>query len=86
MTTRKLSRDAADTIQQDYIHGVVNAVTGERTSLKNAIDTRHAVAEKGIPCLTALNTIRATSGTSTKSSRTFSLQPSEKYLVRRSLS
>jgi len=71
MITKKLSHDAADAIQQDYIHGVVNAITGERTSLKGALDIHHAAAEKGIPCLNALYTIRATSGTLTKSSRLF---------------
>jgi len=86
MITRKLSRDAADAIQQDYIQGVVNAVTGERIALKDALDVHHAAAEKGIPCFTALYTIRATSGTSTKSSRIFNLQPFEKCQVRQSLS
>jgi len=83
MVTKKLSEghpNVVDAIQDGFVDGVVNTVTGGRMPLKDGFDIRRAAAEKRIPCFTSLDTLRVTVEALTNGSQIFSVQPLKEYL------
>jgi carbamoyl-phosphate synthase large subunit len=48
-----------DVIEGREVVGVINTVTGGRKVLQDGFEIRRAAAERGIPCLTSLDTVRA---------------------------
>ena len=48
-----------DVIRDRRVHGVINTVTGGRQVLQDGFEIRRAAAERGMPCLTSLDTVRA---------------------------
>ncbi|TAK20988.1 MAG: carbamoyl-phosphate synthase large subunit [Chloroflexota bacterium] len=48
-----------EVIEHRKVRGVVNTVTGGRQVLQDGFEIRRAAAERGLPCLTSLDTLRA---------------------------
>jgi carbamoyl-phosphate synthase large subunit len=48
-----------DVIHERKVDGVVNTVTGGRQVLQDGFEIRRAATERGLPCLTSLDTMRA---------------------------
>jgi carbamoyl-phosphate synthase large subunit len=48
-----------DVIQGGLVNGVVNTVTGGRKVLQDGFEIRRAAVERGLPCFTSLDTVRA---------------------------
>jgi carbamoyl-phosphate synthase large subunit len=86
LITKKLTEghpNVLDVIRDGMVNGVVNTVTGERTPLRDGFAIRRAAAEKGIPCFTSLDTIRAVVEALTGKKHLFNVQPVREYLRRR---
>jgi carbamoyl-phosphate synthase large subunit len=48
-----------DVINGRLVDGVVNTVTGGRKVLQDGFEIRRAAVERGMPCFTSLDTVRA---------------------------
>ena len=62
MVTKKLREghpNVVDIIEQDLVHGVLNTVTGGRTTLQDGIAIRRSATERGLPCFTSIDTFKA---------------------------
>jgi carbamoyl-phosphate synthase large subunit len=85
LITKKLTEghpNVLDVIRDGMVNGVVNTITGERTPLRDGFAIRRAAAEKGIPCFTSLDTIRAVVEALTGKKHLFNVQPVRDYLRR----
>ena len=83
LITKKLSEghpNVVDVIQDGWVDGVVNTVTGGRTPLRDGFAIRRAATEKRIPCFTSLDTFRATVQALVGSNNTFNVKPLGEYL------
>ena len=74
--------NVVDIINDGSVVGVVNTITGGRTSLQDGFHIRRAAAEKRIPCFTSLDTARVALKASAHGSRIFNIKPVCQYLVR----
>ena len=82
MISKKLSEghpNIVDIIRDGTIDGVLNTITGGRTSLRDGFQIRRAAAEKRIPCFTSLDTAKAAAEAVANSSQTYSAQPLPDY-------
>ncbi len=61
-------------------YGEIVFDTGGRVQLQDGLAIRRASAEKGIPCLTSLDTVRAVIGALSDSGHVFNVQPLSEYL------
>ena len=62
MVTKKLREghpNVVDVIEQGLVQGVLNTVTGGRTTLQDGIAIRRSAAERGLPCFTSIDTFNA---------------------------
>jgi carbamoyl-phosphate synthase large subunit len=62
MVTKKLREghpNVVDVIEQGLVQGVLNTVTGGRTTLQDGIAIRRSAAERGLPCFTSIDTFKA---------------------------
>lgn len=85
LITKKLTEghpNVLDVINNGWVDGVVNTITGERTPLRDGFAIRRAAAEKRIPCFTSLDTIRAASEALAGRNLLFNVQPLREYLRR----
>jgi carbamoyl-phosphate synthase large subunit len=83
--TKKLSEghpNVVDAIEDGWVDGVINTITGERTPMRDGFAIRRAAAEKRIPCFTSLDTARAAVWAMTSSDRHFNVLPMRRYLKR----
>jgi len=83
MVTKKLGEghpNVADVIQDGFVDGVVNTVTGGRIPLKDGFNIRRAAAERRIPCFTSLDTVRVAIEALINSNQVFNVQPLREYL------
>jgi carbamoyl-phosphate synthase large subunit len=81
--TKKLSEghpNVVDVIQDGWVDGVVNTISGERTPLRDGFYIRRAATEKRIPCFTSLDTFRATVQALVGNNKTFNVKPLGEYL------
>ena len=84
MITKKLSEgspNVVDVIVEGLVQGVVNTITGSRAPLKDGFYIRRAAAEKGIPCFTSLDTLRAVLDSLSKGDGYYSILPLREYLA-----
>jgi carbamoyl-phosphate synthase large subunit len=82
MISKKLSEghpNIVDIIKDGTVYGVVNTISGGRTSLRDGFQIRRAAAEKRIPCFTSLDTARAAAEALVSGSQTYSAQPLPDY-------
>ena len=82
MISKKLSEghpNIVDIIRDGTIDGVLNTITGGRSSLRDGFQIRRAAAEKRIPCFTSLDTAKAAAEAVANSSQTYSAQPLPDY-------
>ena len=85
LITKKLGEghpNVVDVIQDGWVDGVVNTITGGGTPLRDGFSIRRAATEKGIPCFTSLDTIRVAVEGLVGSDKAFSVQPMAEYLGR----
>ncbi|MCD6358699.1 MAG: carbamoyl-phosphate synthase large subunit, partial [Dehalococcoidia bacterium] len=85
MITKKLSEGAPNTvdiIKEGKVNGVVNTVTGGRTSLQDGFEIRRAAVEANIPCFTSLDTARVAVEAMAKDSHIFTVQPLREYMAK----
>ena len=83
--TKKLSEghpNVVDVINDGWVDGVINTITGERTPMRDGFAIRRAAAEKRIPCFTSLDTARAAVWAMASSDRHFNVLPMSRYLRR----
>jgi carbamoyl-phosphate synthase large subunit len=82
MITKKLSEghpNVIDIIIDNTVNGVVNTITGGRTSLKDGFRIRRAAAERRIPCFTSLDTIQAALKVLLSGSHIYNAKPLPEY-------
>jgi carbamoyl-phosphate synthase large subunit len=85
MVTKKLSQghpNVVDIIQEGWVNGVVNTVTGQRTPLRDGFAIRRAAAEKRIACFTSLDTARVAIRSLVSRNRPYNVKPLRDYLGR----
>lgn len=83
LITKKLnegSPNVVDIINDGVVQGVVNTVTGGRTTLKDGFQIRRAAAEKRIPCFTSIDTARVAIDVLTGSGQMYNIKPMNEYL------
>lgn len=83
MITKKLGEghpNAIDIINSGAIHGVVNTITGGRTSLQDGFEIRRAATEKRVPCFTSLDTARVAYKALTNGELVYNVKPMSEYL------
>ncbi len=83
MVTKKLGEghpNVVDVIRNGTVSGVINTVTGGRIQLQDGVAIRRIAAERGIPCFTSLDTVRAVIGALSESGHAFNVQPLGEYL------
>ena len=81
--TKKLGEghpNVLDAIENGWVDGVINTITGERAPMRDGFAIRRAAAEKRIPCFTSLDTARAAVWAMTSSDRHFNVLPMRRYL------
>ena len=78
------SPNIIDLIRQDKIHFVVNTLTRGRRPESDGFQIRRAAVEHNVPCLTSLDTVRATLRVirNIKTGENFSLVPLQEYVAR----
>ncbi len=62
MITKRLNQghpNVIDVIREGLVQGVVNTITGGRSEMADGFQIRRAATERGIPCFTSLDTLRA---------------------------
>jgi carbamoyl-phosphate synthase large subunit len=62
MITKRLHQghpNVIDVIREGLVQGVVNTITGGRSEMADGFQIRRAATERGIPCFTSLDTLRA---------------------------
>jgi carbamoyl-phosphate synthase large subunit len=82
MIPKKLSEghpNVIDIITNNTVDGIVNTITGGRTSLKDGFRIRRAAAERRIPCFTSLDTAQAALKVLLSGSRIYSAKPLPDY-------
>ena len=67
-------------IQERIVDGVVNTVTGGRKVLQDGFEIRRAATERGLPCLTSLDTLRAIVESLEGGQTSWSIRPLPEYL------
>lgn len=83
MVTKKLSEgspNVLDVIREGLVQGVVNTITGSRAPLRDGFYIRRAAAEKGIPCFTSLDTLRAVLSSLSDGDLSYTILPLREYL------
>ena len=83
MVLRKLGKghpNTVDAIQEGWVQGVANTISGQRTPLMDGFAIRRAAAEKGIPCFTSLDTLRVAADFLANGASSYSVQPLPRYL------
>jgi carbamoyl-phosphate synthase large subunit len=73
-------RTVLDVIQARLVDGVVNTVTGGRKVLQDGFEIRRAATERGLPCLTSLDTLRAIVESLEGGQTSWSIKPLPAYL------
>jgi carbamoyl-phosphate synthase large subunit len=82
MIPKKLSEghpNVIDIITDNTVSGIVNTITGGRTSLKDGFRIRRAAAERRIPCFTSPDTIEAALKVLLSGSQIYSVKPLPEY-------
>jgi len=82
MITKKLSEghpNVIDIIIDNKLSGIVNTITGGRTSLKDGFRIRRAAAERRLPCFTSLDTIQAALKVLLRGSHIYNVKPLPEY-------
>jgi carbamoyl-phosphate synthase large subunit len=70
-----------DVIDGRWVHGVVNTVTGGRQVLQDGFEIRRHAAERGVPCLTSLDTLRAVVESLEGGTARWDVRPLAEYLA-----
>ncbi|HJX03030.1 MAG TPA: carbamoyl-phosphate synthase large subunit, partial [Dehalococcoidia bacterium] len=70
-----------DIINQYGINGVINTVTGGRTSLQDGFEIRRNATERRIPCFTSLDTARVALKALSSSNPIYNVKPLSEYLA-----
>ncbi|MGI8476864.1 MAG: carbamoyl-phosphate synthase large subunit [Thermomicrobiales bacterium] len=82
MVTKRIGRgnpDMLDVILQGTVHGVINSPGPADKEILDGLVIRRAVVERGIPCITSIDTARAMIGAMAKASAVYSVQPLGAY-------
>lgn len=89
ITVKKISKklgeghpNVIDIIHDDLVNGVINTVTGGRTSLQDGFEIRRNATERRIPCFTSLDTARVALKALQRSRPIFNIKPLKEYLIR----
>ena len=72
--------NTVDAIQEGWVQGVANTVSGHRTPLMDGFAIRRAAAEKGIPLFTSLDTLRAAVESLANGAASYNVQALSCYL------
>jgi carbamoyl-phosphate synthase large subunit len=83
LITKKLGEghpNVVDVIRDGMVQGVVNTITGDRAPLKDGFQIRRAAAEKGVPCFTSLDTLKAVLDSRGSGEGRYSIMPLPEYL------
>ncbi|HEY3079001.1 MAG TPA: carbamoyl-phosphate synthase large subunit [Chloroflexota bacterium] len=70
-----------DVIDGRLVNGVVNTVTGGRQVLQDGFEIRRHAAERGLPCLTSLDTLRAVVESLEGGTDRWDVRPLSEYLT-----
>ncbi|MCL5263659.1 MAG: carbamoyl-phosphate synthase large subunit [Chloroflexi bacterium] len=84
MVTKKLDQghpNVLDVIKEGIVQGVVNTISGHRQPLHDGFAIRRGAVERGIPCFTSLDTLRAVVSSLGRSSDGYNVRPLKEYVV-----
>ena len=70
-----------DIINDGSVAGVINTVTGGRSSLQDGFEIRRTATEKRIPCFTSLDTAKVVWKALTKSDSIYNVKTVKEYLA-----
>ena len=82
LVTKRIGRgspDMLDVILQGTVHGVINSPGPADKEVLDGLAIRRAAVERGIPCITSIDTARAMIGAMSKASAVYSVQPLGTY-------
>ncbi|HEY5474368.1 MAG TPA: hypothetical protein VIK32_14410, partial [Candidatus Limnocylindrales bacterium] len=85
MTTKKLNMghpNVLDVVQGGMVQGVVNTVSGGRSTMKDGFFIRRAATERGLPVFTSLDTFGAAVESLASGDHEYSVLPLQEYLTR----
>jgi carbamoyl-phosphate synthase large subunit len=81
-TTKRIGRgkpDVLDVILNGMVHGVINTPGPADKEILDGLEIRRAAVERGIPCITSIDTARAMVSAMAKSNSVYSVQPLPLY-------
>ncbi|CAN5792140.1 carbamoyl-phosphate synthase large subunit [soil metagenome] len=82
MVTKRIGRgkpDILDVILQGIVHGVVNTPGPADKEILDGLEIRRAAVERGIPCITSIDTARAMVSAMANASDAYTVQPLPAY-------
>ncbi len=74
-------KSVLEIIEGREVQGVINTVTGGRRVLQDGFEIRRAAAERGLPCFTSLDTVRAVLDSLEGDHMGYSVRPMSEYLA-----
>ena len=81
-TTKRIGKgkpDVLDVILNGTVHGVINTPGPADKEILDGLEIRRAAVERGIPCITSIDTARAMVSAMAKSNSVYSVQPLPSY-------
>jgi carbamoyl-phosphate synthase large subunit len=82
LTTKRIGRgkpDVRDVILQGIVNGVINTPGPADKEILDGLEIRRAAVERGIPCITSIDTARAMVGAMAKATDVYTVQPMPAY-------
>ncbi|GIW03952.1 MAG: carbamoyl-phosphate synthase (glutamine-hydrolyzing) [Thermomicrobiales bacterium] len=82
MVTKRIGRgkpDVLDVILKGIVHGVINTPGPADKEILDGLEIRRAAVERGIPCITSIDTAKAMVAAMAKSTAVYSVQPLPAY-------
>jgi carbamoyl-phosphate synthase large subunit len=82
LTTKRIGRgnpDVRDVILQGIVNGVINTPGPADKEILDGLEIRRAAVERGIPCITSIDTARAMVAAMAKASDVYTVQPMPAY-------
>jgi carbamoyl-phosphate synthase large subunit len=82
MVTKRIGRgspDMLDVILHGTVHGVINTPGPADKEILDGLEIRRAAVERGIPCMTSIDTARTVVGAMAGASAVYTVQPLPAY-------
>jgi carbamoyl-phosphate synthase large subunit len=82
MVTKRIGRgkpDVLDVILKGVVHGVINTPGPADKEILDGLEIRRAAVERGIPCITSIDTAKAMVAAMAKATAVYSVQPLPAY-------